>query len=196
MDSPLKGSIVFFWSKNSILKKISKLLLLQCFFVIFCCFFAHAGALQERQEAINALFDEPCAKYKIPKELALAIARQESGYHPLIINIAGHDVRPKDVNEALRYAYWALQNGYSFDVGIMQVNSYWIKKYRWPIELVLEPSNNVKIGCWILAQEIQRHGLNWKAIAYYHTPLHRNPRRGVWYARCIVNHLRNILNGK
>ena len=63
-------------------------------------------------------------------------------------------------------------------------------------EQVLEPANNIKIGVWILAQEIRRHGLNWKAVAYYHTPLHKNPERGRAYARSVVGHVKKILDGK
>ena len=82
------------------------------------------------------------------------------------------------------------------DIGIMQINSYWLRKYGWPVEQVLEPRNNAKIGVWILAQEIRRHGLTWRAVAYYHTPLHRYPERGRAYAQSIVRHVRNILAEK
>lgn len=155
-----------------------------------------AGALQERQRELEPLFDAPCVRYQVPKVLALAIARQESGCHPWILNISGRDVRPGSREEALRYAHWAMRAGRSFDVGIMQVNSYWIRKYGWPLEQVLEPANNVQIGIWILAQEIRRHGLNWKAVAYYHTPLHKNPERGRAYARSVVRHVKKILGEK
>lgn len=107
---------------------------------------AHAGALQDRQQELEPLFDAPCARYQVPKVLALAIARQESGCHPWILNISGRDVRPRSKEEALRYAQWAMLAGRSFDVGIMQVNSYWIRKHGWSLEQVLEPANNVKIG--------------------------------------------------
>ena len=157
---------------------------------------AHAGALQDRQHELEPLFDAPCARYQVPKVLALAIARQESGCHPWILNISGRDVRAGSKEEALRYAQWAMRAGRSFDVGIMQVNSYWIRKHGWPLEQVLEPANNVKIGVWILAQEIHRHGLNWKAVAYYHTPLHRNPERGRHYAQLVLGHVKKILTEK
>lgn len=157
---------------------------------------AHAGVLQDRQRALDPLFDGPCARYQVPKALALAIARQESGCQPWILNISGRDIHPRSRQEAILYARRAMREGRSFDVGIMQVNSYWIRRYGWPLDQVLEPENNVKIGVWILAQEIRRHGLNWKAVAYYHTPLHRNPERGRRYARAIAGHVRNILAEK
>ena len=178
-----------------LIHSLRKLLFLPLFMELFCLS-AHANALLDRQESIDALFDAPCAAYQVPKVLALAIARQESGYHPWIINIACRDVRPRSMEEALRVATWAYQNGKSFDVGIMQVNVYWIKKYRWPLDQVLDPANNVKIGVWILANEIRRHGLNWKAVAYYHTPLHRNPERGRAYALAVVSHVKKIMGGK
>lgn len=157
---------------------------------------AYAETLQNRQHVLEPLFDAPCARYQVPKVLALAIARQESGYHPWIINISGWDVRPRSREEAIQYAQWAMRSGRSFDVGIMQINAYWIKRYGWPVEQMLEPANNIKIGVWILAQEIRRHGLNWKAVAYYHTPLHKNPERGRAYARSVVGHVKKILDGK
>lgn len=153
-----------------------------------------ASSVQQRQAILAPLFDGPCAKYNVPKPLALAIARQESGLHPWILNISGRDVRPRTKDEALAIAQTAFHAGRSFDVGIMQVNVYWIKKYRLPLELVLDPRANVQIGVWILAQEISRHGLNWRAVAYYHTPLHRNPERGRAYAQAIIGHLRRIIS--
>ena len=84
---------------------------------------AHAGTLQDRQQELEPLFDAPCARYQVPKVLALAIARQESGCHPWIINISGRDVRPRSKEEAIQYAQWAMRSGRSFDVGIMQINA-------------------------------------------------------------------------
>lgn len=170
-------------------------------FLLLICSCNSANASQtERQQLFEPLFDAPCARYQVPKILALAIAKQESGYHPWILNISGKDIRPKSKNESLRYAQLALRSGRSFDVGIMQINSYWIKKHGWPLEQVLDPATNVRIGVWILAQEIRRHGLNWKAVAYYHTPLHKNPVRGRAYALSVVGHVKKILgdwqNGK
>ncbi len=150
--------------------------------------------MTDRQAAFTRMLDAPCQKYHLPKLLVMAIARQESGYHPWCVNIEGRDYYAKSREQALQIAAWALRNDKSFDVGLMQINSYWIKKYRWPLASVIEPKYNVMIGCWILAQEIRRHGYNWKAIAYYHTPLHRNWERGVNYARSVVKHIRSIQN--
>lgn len=154
---------------------------------------SYALSILDRERELSEYFDYPCAKFRIPKVLAMAIARQESYMQPWILNLAGKDVHPSTKEEALYIAKRALDAGISFDVGMMQINSYWIKKYKLPLEKVIEPSNNVYLGCWILAQEIQRHGLNWRAVAYYHTPLHRNPERGIKYVKRIRKHLNDIL---
>jgi hypothetical protein len=52
--------------------------------------------------------------YQVPKYLALAVARQESGMHPWIINIAGKAVRPANGEEALSLKsrkYISMQEG-------------------------------------------------------------------------------------
>ncbi|MBR4605807.1 MAG: transglycosylase SLT domain-containing protein [Lachnospiraceae bacterium] len=151
-----------------------------------------ANNIYLRQESFAQMLDEPCRKYHLPKLLVMAIARQESGYNPWVINIEGRDYYARNREEALQIASWALRNDRSFDVGLMQINSYWIKKYNWPLPSVIEPKYNILIGCWILAGEIRKHGYNWKAIAYYHTPLHRNPERGIRYARSVVGHIHTI----
>lgn len=156
---------------------------------------ATSASMDERRQVAGQLLEKPCKEYGVPKILALAIARQESGWNPWIINIAGKDIHPQNRAEAVRVARAALRAGKSFDVGLMQINSYWIRKHRWPLEQVLEPATNAKIGVWILAQEIRRHGLNWRAVAYYHTPLHKNPARGRAYARAIVRHINTLQNG-
>ena len=76
---------------------------------------SYAETLQSRQHVLEPLFDAPCARYQVPKVLALAIARQESGCHPWIINISGRDVRPRSREEAIQYAQWAMRSGRSFE---------------------------------------------------------------------------------
>ncbi len=135
------------------------------------------------------LFAEPCAKFQVPQALALAIADQESGMHPWAVNIEGKSYFPGSKKEALALIA-AKGTGRSYDVGLMQVNSWWLRKFGVSPELALEPVNNVYFGCFILGREIKRHGLNWKAVASYHTPLARNPARGRNYAASVLNHLK------
>ncbi|MCR5815081.1 MAG: lytic transglycosylase domain-containing protein [Desulfovibrio sp.] len=137
-------------------------------------------------------FIQPCEDYGVPLPLALAIARQESGTRPWVINVAGKDFSPKSPEEALEIAAQAKRAGKSFDVGIMQVNSYWLKKYHIDLREILDPQKNIAMGVWILAREIKRYGLTWKAIGAYHTPLARNPDRARRYAATVLTHMRAI----
>ena len=106
----------------------------------------------------------------------------ESGAHPWTVNIGGRDYYPGKRQDALRLVRDALSKGRSVDVGLMQINGYWIKKFQLPPEVVLDPAVNLVLGTWILAQEIKRHGYNWKGVGSYHTPASRSPERAKKYA--------------
>lgn len=149
----------------------------------------------ERTYAWLPWFIQPCEDYNVPLALALAIARQESGTRPWVINVAGQDYHPRSKAEAHEIAARARREGRSFDVGIMQVNSYWLKKYHIALDDILDPSKNIAMGVWILAREIRRYGLTWKAIGAYHTPLERHPERARNYANNVLAHMRAICDG-
>ncbi len=141
------------------------------------------------QDELEGLFDAPCDRYGVSKALALAIASQESGMRPWAMNIAGRSILHASKEEALAISRAALRAGLSFDIGVMQINAWWIRRYNLPLEVVLDPRGNIQVGVWILAQEIKRHGLNWRAVASYHTPLERNPERGWAYATAVLSRL-------
>lgn len=164
-----------------------------------CVVFAGAPSLwakpaltTERTYAWLPYFVEPCEQYGVPISLALAIARQESGIRPWVINIEGKGYFPQSREEARAIADKAWAEKRSFDVGIMQVNSFWLKRYNIAVEDVLEPQSNIAMGVWILAREIRRYGLTWQAIGAYHTPLARNPERAKNYAASVLSLMRNI----
>ena len=164
-------------------------------FLLLCFFSSPVSAADEgkaEQESVPWLesFRAHCARYSVPESLALAIARQESGFHPWAVNIQGKSYFPASREEAL--ALINSTGGRSYDVGLMQVNVWWLRRLGISPETAIEPKNNILLGVWILAQEIRRHGLNWKAVASYHTPLSRNPERGRLYAANVVNHIKRF----
>ena len=120
-----------------------------------------------------------------PPKLVEAIARQESGLNPLAVNVAGKSYFPTTREEAERIILSALTSGKSFDVGLMQVNSWWMERYGIPPASLLDPEVNAAWGKWILAQEISRHGLNWQAVGKYHSP---DIERGRQYAWLVYRH--------
>jgi soluble lytic murein transglycosylase-like protein len=146
------------------------------------------GRAGATEEDLHALFDAPCQRYGVPKPLALAIARKESAMSPWIMNIEGRTVRNASREEALNLSRAALRLGLSFDIGVMQINSQWLRRYDLPLEAVMDPRGNIQVGTWILAQEIKRHGLTWRAVAAYHTP-HTDSERGRAYAEDVIRRI-------
>ena len=131
------------------------------------------------QTAAHASEPEP------PTPLVEAIARQESGQNPLAINIAGKSFYPTTREEAEQLIQKAVAAGQSFDVGKMQINSWWMKHFAIDPVSLLDPATNEEWGKRILAEEIARHGLNWKAVGKYHSP---DEERGRQYAWLVYRH--------
>lgn len=120
-----------------------------------------------------------------PPTLVEAISRQESGLNSLAVNVAGKSYSPNTREEAEQIIRQAITAGKSFDVGLMQINSWWMERYGIPPESLLDPAINEAWGKWILAQEIDRHGFNWQAVGKYHSP---DTERGRQYAWHIYRH--------
>ena len=132
-----------------------------------------------------ALFEFPCRTLEIPKPLVLAIAEVESGLRPWTLNIAGRSFHFDSKVEALLKAQEARAAGRSFDVGLMQVNDWWLRKYGLSLEAALDPSANIYLGGWILKQELDRHGGDVRAaVGAYHSP---NPVRASRYAQRVLS---------
>ena len=57
------------------------------------------------------------------------------------------------------------------DVGIMQINSFWIKKIGWQhwARLKRDACYNIYVGAWILSRCIKRYGYTWQAVSCYNT---------------------------
>ncbi|GFH63435.1 MAG: putative type IV secretion system component virB1 [Candidatus Desulfovibrio kirbyi] len=115
-----------------------------------------------------------------PPGLMEAIARQESDMNPLAVNVAGKDYYPATREEAIQIIRQAQAAGKSYDVGLHQINRYWIDKYSISPERSLDPEINRQWATAILEDEITRHGLNWKAIGKYHSPDIERGRRYAW----------------
>jgi soluble lytic murein transglycosylase-like protein len=147
---------------------------------------ALGGDLAEYDHIITAA----CAHFNVPKKLVVAIAKQESGHNPWAVNVAGRGYQPKSQDEALAIANAAWAKGQSFDLGLMQINSFWLRRFNITPEYVIEPGRNIIIGTWILSREVERYGLSWRAVASYHTPVEKNPERGRKYAASVIDILR------
>ena len=125
------------------------------------------------------LFSDPCARAGIPRSLAVAIARQESSLNPFAVNVQGREIRPRSYEEAARIILEAHQAGKSYDVGIMQINSQWTRRWKMnPLDL-LDPKVNI--------------GMGWLAVGKYHSP---NLERGRRYAWRVYQYMKGIKGKK
>lgn len=129
------------------------------------------------------LFEAPCRELGLPCPAAVAIAQVESGLHPWSLNIEGRGFKFQSREEALARAGEALALGRSFDVGLMQVNSWWLKRYGISLEAAFEPLANIYLGGWILKEEIERRKDLKAAVGAYHSP---DPRRARRYADQVM----------
>jgi hypothetical protein len=119
------------------------------------------------------------AENQPPPALVGAIIRVESGGKPFAVHIEGTTYQPETLEEASRLVKEAMRDGRNLDVGLMQVNSWWMKRFSISPETLLIPETNMAWGKAILKDEIARHGLTWKAVGRYHSP---DPERGRRYA--------------
>jgi soluble lytic murein transglycosylase-like protein len=139
-------------------------------------------ALRARSSHMD-LFLQASKKYNVPILLLPAIAEQESGNNPWALNIAGKGFMPKSKEEALR----VLRDNYkeSFDVGLMQVNSFWIRRFNLNIADAFEPAVNITLAAYILDECFHAYGADWKALGAYHHPPNRNTARSLNYAKVV-----------
>lgn len=129
-------------------------------------------------------FEAPALELGVPKFLAVAVAGVESGLRPWVLNIEGQPFRFDSKEKALEKALEAWEAGRSFDVGIMQVNCWWLRRYDISLEAALDPLANIYFGSWILKQEIDRHGGDLRAaVGAYHSP---TPDRANHYADMVM----------
>jgi soluble lytic murein transglycosylase-like protein len=145
-----------------------------------CAVNAHA------KENILQHFSSGCGMWGTPPSLGMAIADVESGFRPWAVNIQGKSHYLDNKDAALALIRKAAAQRKSYDVGLMQINSYWLRRLNLDPADVLEPKINVIIGCWIIAEEVKRYGLTWKALGAYHTPIDKNPSRARAYVEKVL----------
>ncbi len=97
---------------------------------------------------LNAFcFEEAGKKYDISPLLLECIAKTESNFDP--------------------GATYKNTNG-SVDLGLMQVNSYWVKAFGLDRDrLIADSCYNAMAGARILSQCVDHHGYTWEAVGCY-----------------------------
>ena len=108
--------------------------------------FVSCGAMAE---PFGECFTVAANAYHIPRHVLVAIAKVESGFNPQAHNMNS--------------------NG-SEDIGVMQINSShipFLEKHGISRSLLWNPCANIKIGAWVLAEQMTRHGKTWRAVGAY-----------------------------
>lgn len=100
-------------------------------------------------------WDEASAQHGIPSDVLKAIAKVESNFNA----------------SAIRRPFKAGNKDGSYDVGLVQINSshFPMLKSRFGIseQDLYDPCTNLKVGAWILSDNVRRLGWNWNAIGAY-----------------------------
>jgi soluble lytic murein transglycosylase-like protein len=126
----------------------------------------------------------------IPRELLVAVAGAESGFHPWALNINGHQVycRSREEAEGL------LSTVDKVDIGLMQINwLFWGPRFGLSKSQMLDPRTNLIYGARILKLDLARGGSIWKRISDYHSgSLQRRDR----YNKLVYEHYLRYLHGQ
>lgn len=111
--------------------------------------------------------------HHVPATLLLAIMKKENGRN-------GQAVRNKDG---------------TYDLGVMQVNTRWVKKlsqYGYTShDLQFNPCKNVMAGSWILANSLADGKNVWAGIGNYHS---HTSKYNQSYRASIQNHYKKIVS--
>ncbi|MCD9046729.1 lytic transglycosylase domain-containing protein [Luteimonas sp. MHLX1A] len=125
-----------------------------------------AARLSSDSEATAVCMRDAAARFSVP-ELALWV----------ILDVEAGTVGKTTPNS----------NG-TYDIGPMQINSWWLPRLAQrgiTEDMVLNNlCMNVSVAAWIFAQELNRHRDLTKALAHYHSPTAHHQRR---YLGLIVN---------
>lgn len=125
--------------------------------------------------------------YGVSYELLYSIAKVESSLHPYAVNIKGKSYYPSTKKIALRL----IKGKENYDIGLMQINSFWIKKYDLKPEWLLDPFYNARWGAYILRLCQQKFGNTWRAVECYHKGERKAEHYGEYSAKIC-----SILYGK
>lgn len=112
------------------------------------------------EAALAFCFEAAGGTFNIAPQLLESIATIESGMNPAAFN--------------------RNRNG-STDLGLMQVNSYWVKAAGLDRERLLgDPCYNTRAGARILRSCIDRHGYTWEAVGCFNATSDNKRKAYAW----------------
>jgi soluble lytic murein transglycosylase-like protein len=101
---------------------------------------------------VDQCLQKASALHGVDLRLLKAVAKVESEYNP----------RARNSNK----------NG-TGDTGLMQINDWWLptlSQFGISKSSLYDACTSAYVGAWILAKEINKHGLTWRAVGAYNSP--------------------------
>lgn len=108
---------------------------------------------------IDLLFVTMCSIPKVSSRTLWEIIRVESNFNESAININSPGVKtPKNrtIDEAIGSAKDLISKGVNIDIGLMQINSKNLEKFKLSIESAFNPCQNIRAGSQILKANYDR----------------------------------------
>ena len=157
-------------------------------FFLFFFIISLSGIIEVRSQSLNSYQDtlrceylakEAEVKYGLPENILLSISRVETGYQkvngvrrawPWTLNAGGDSAYFQTKDAALKSLKRRVKQGVTnIDIGCMQLNFRWHKKFFKNLSDMMSPEKNVDYGARFLNRLHKRHGSWEKAVKYYHS---------------------------
>lgn len=138
--------------------------------------------------------------------ISMAVMKQESGFNPFALGINRKGARlarsPDNYAVAVATAKKLIQQGYSIDMGLTQINSANLKRLGMTVEEVYQPCNNLKamqtilLGCYNgVDARLSSSDKLLKAFSCYNTGGYKKGFEN-GYVFKVNNHLSNFYKNK
>lgn len=83
----------------------------------------------------------------------------------------------------------------TYDIGIMQINNSWLKKYNFTDKYIFHACTNIYFGTFILKQCFDRFGYTWKGIDCYNKGLKaKYNSKYVFRVKNVLSQEKNLIN--
>ena len=157
-------------------------------FFLFFFIISLSGIIGVRSQSLNSYQDtlqceylakEAEVRYGLPENILLSISRVETGYlkvdgvrraWPWTLNAGGDSAYFRTKDAALKSLEKRVKQGVTnIDIGCMQLNFRWHKKFFKNLSDMMSPEKNVDYGARFLNRLHKRHGSWEKAVKYYHS---------------------------
>ena len=141
----------------------------------------HSQSMNTYKDALKCeyLAKDAERRHGLPENVLLSISRVESGYQkvdgvrrawPWTLNAGGDSAYFLTKEEALNSLNKRIKKGVTnIDIGCMQLNFRWHKKFFKNLSDMMNPEKNVDYSAKFLKKLHQRHGSWEKAVKYYHS---------------------------